>query len=102
FARPRTIAAQMRDIVPFSEIKARSAFMSRLALDMALERNREWVGWEGEILVDESGTVSGSWIGRNFAYKPIVIKRDGGMLGNFVRVKAVEAFPTHLEGEIID
>jgi len=98
FARPRTPAAEMKDTVPFSEVKARSVLMSRVALDVALERNRGWVGWEGEILVDEIGTVSGSWIGRNFAYKPVVVKGSGNMLGKRLCVKIVEASPTHLVG----
>jgi MiaB-like tRNA modifying enzyme len=100
FARPRTPAAEMKDTIPFSEVKARSAFLSRVALEVALERNRRWVGWEGEILVDEPGTVSGSWVGRNFAYKPIVVMGCGGILGKKLHVRVVEASPTHLVGSL--
>ncbi len=102
FARPRTPAAAMRDTVPFSEIKRRSAMLSGLASKIALERNREWIGWEGGILVDEAGKVAGSWVGRNFAYKPVVLKSKENLLGKVVRVKIYDVFPTHLVGALLD
>jgi len=98
FGRPRTPAAQMENAVPFSELKERSAILSRLASRIAFERNREWVGWKGEVFIDEIGKVPGSWIGRNFAYKPIVIKSEKNLLGKVVNVEIFNAFPTHLEG----
>ncbi|MEM1589151.1 MAG: tRNA (N(6)-L-threonylcarbamoyladenosine(37)-C(2))-methylthiotransferase [Candidatus Bathyarchaeia archaeon] len=101
FARPRTPAAQMKDTVPPPEIKERSAIISHLALEIALERNKEWIGWEGEVLVDEPGTVSSTWVGRNFAYKPIVVHCEGDMLGKLVRVKVAEFSSTHLKGKLI-
>jgi MiaB-like tRNA modifying enzyme len=102
FARPGTEAAKMKEnFVPFGEIKHRSITASNLARIIALERNKRWVGWSGEILVDEAGKVQGSWIGRNFAYKPIAIKCVDNLLGETLHVKVLKAFPTHLEGEII-
>ena len=101
FARPRTPAAAMSDTVPFPGIKRRSAMLSSLASKIALEKNREWVGWEGEIFIDEAGKVAGSWIGRNFAYKPIVVKSEENLLGKVVHVKIYDVFPTHLEGALL-
>jgi len=105
FARPRTVAAEMqKEFVPFSEIKRRSGVAAELARKMAFEKNRRWVGWTGEVLIDEVGKVHGSWIGRNFAYKPIVLKNldFGDLLGKTLRVRVVKAFATYLEGEIIE
>lgn len=102
FARPGTPAATMRDAVPFSEVKRRSAILSSLTSKIALEKNREWVGWEGEILIDEVGKVAGSWIGRNFAYKPIVVKSTKDMLGKVVHTKIYDVTSTHLEGLLLD
>jgi len=76
--------------------------MARLAKQISLERNQRWVGWTGEILVDEKGKTSGSWIGRNYAYKPVVVKNNSTLLGTTLRVKIVDAFQTHLMGEIIE
>ncbi|MEM2394846.1 MAG: TRAM domain-containing protein, partial [Candidatus Bathyarchaeia archaeon] len=87
--------------LPFSEVKERSVTLSRLALRIALEKNMEWIGWEGEILIDERGTVLNSWVGRNFAYKPVVVRSTANLLGKTVQVKVLKAFTTHLEGEIL-
>ncbi len=101
FARPRTAAAEMQeDFVPFQEIKRRSGFVARLAREVAFEKNQRWVGWTGEIFVDEVGKISGSWVGRNFAYKPITIRDAADLLGKTLRVKVVGGFPTYLEGNV--
>lgn len=101
FARPRTAAAEMQeDFVPFQEVKRRSSFVARLAREVAFERNQRWVGWTGEIFVDEVGKISGSWVGRNFAYKPITIRDAADLLGKTLRVKVVGGFPTYLEGNV--
>ena len=103
FARPRTTAAEMQEsFVPFQEIKRRSSLAARLARAVAFEGNQRWVDWTGEILVDEVGKISGSWVGRNFAYKPIAVKSDDNLLGNVFYVKVVRAFSTHLEGEVVE
>jgi threonylcarbamoyladenosine tRNA methylthiotransferase CDKAL1 len=104
FARPRTAAAEMREeFVSSTEIKRRSSLTAKLAKKIVYERNRRWIGWTGKILVDEVGKVPGSWIGRNFAYKPVVLKNVG--YGNFhgkaLHVRIARVFVTYLEGEIV-
>jgi MiaB-like tRNA modifying enzyme len=101
FARPGTPAAKMENTIPYSEIKERSTALSHLAAKIALEKNLEWSNWEGEILIDEYGKVSGSWIGRNFSYKPIAVKSNENLLGKVVHVRISNVFPTYLEGELI-
>jgi len=104
FARPKTTAVDMyEDFVSSQEIKRRSGLTAKLAKKVAFDRNQRWIGWTGEVLVDEIGKVSGSWIGRNFAYKPIVLKNSGSgdLIGKTFRVKVVKAFTTYLEGEIV-
>ena len=101
FARPGTAAATIsKGVIEQAEIKRRSTEMARLAKQVSLKRNQRWVGWTGEILVDEKGKVSGSCVGRNFAYKPVVVKSISNLLGKTLRVKIVEAFQTHLASEI--
>ncbi len=102
FARPKTPAAEMNSPVSLSQIKERSAALARLVAKIALERNQSWIGWHGEILVDEVGKVEGSWVGRNFAYKPVVVRSYENLLGKKLNVKIVRAFSTHLEGEIVE
>lgn len=100
FARPGTAAVEMRDgVVEPVEIKRRSSEAARLVKQVSLERNKRWVGWTGDVFVDERGKVAGSWIGRNFAYKPVTLKSSGNLLGKTLRVKVVEAFSTYLAGK---
>jgi threonylcarbamoyladenosine tRNA methylthiotransferase CDKAL1 len=102
FARPTTAAADMRDaFVESAEIKRRSRAAANLARQIALERNHRWIGWSGEILIDEKGKIPGSWIGRNFAYKPTVVKSSANLFGKTLNVKVTEAFSTYLSGTIL-
>jgi threonylcarbamoyladenosine tRNA methylthiotransferase CDKAL1 len=101
FVRPGTAAAEMQDaFVQPAEIKRRSAEAAKLAKQVSLERNQRWVGWSGKVLVDERGKVPDSWIGRNFAYKPVTVKSSANLLGERLQVKVVKAFSTYLEGTI--
>jgi MiaB-like tRNA modifying enzyme len=103
FARPKTEAAQMQNgLVEIDEIKRRSNVAAQLAKRISLERNKHWVDWVGEILVDEKGKVEGSWVGRNFAYKPIVVRSSGDLLGKTVMVKVLEASASCLKGAIVE
>jgi MiaB-like tRNA modifying enzyme len=102
FARPKTAAAQIREgIVEPEEIKRRSAVTAALAKQYSFEQNKRWSGWAGEVLVDENGKVEGSWVGRNFAYKPIAIKSSSNLLGKTLSVKVTKAYPTYLAATII-
>jgi MiaB-like tRNA modifying enzyme len=98
FARPRTAAAAMQDVVVEpAEIKRRSSEAAKLVKQVSLKKNQRWVGWTGEVLIDEKGKVPGSWIGRNFAYKPVTVKSSADLLGKTLRVKVVKVFSTYLE-----
>jgi MiaB-like tRNA modifying enzyme len=101
FARPKTAAAKIKNgLVDREEIKRRSTVAAQLAKRVSFERNQRWVGWVGEVLVDENGKVKGSCVGRNFAYKPVVIKGMNNLLGKTVKVRVVEASPTYLKGAL--
>jgi MiaB-like tRNA modifying enzyme len=102
FARPKTAAAKMQDgLVEQEEIKRRSTVAAQLVKRISLERNQRWVGWVGEVLVDEKGKMEGSWVGRNFAYKPVAIKSTDDLLGETVTVKIEAAAGTYLKGTIV-
>jgi threonylcarbamoyladenosine tRNA methylthiotransferase CDKAL1 len=101
FARPRTAAAEMGDdFVELAEIKRRSSAVANLARRISFERNQRCIGWTGKVLIDEKGKIPGTWIGRNFAYKPITIKSSANLLGKTLCVKTLKAFSTHLAGTI--
>jgi len=100
FPRPGTPAEKMEQL-DVRLIKNRSRRLTEIVKKISLERNKRWLGWKGEILIDEKGR-GFSWIGRNFAYKPIVVKSNENLIGKFLNVKIVKAFQTYLEAEIID
>jgi MiaB-like tRNA modifying enzyme len=103
FARPGTLAAGMEGyFVSLAEIRRRSRMMAELARKVGSETNRGWTGWTGEILIDEKGKIPGSWVGRNFAYKPIAVKSADSLMGKTLKVRVVRAFPTHLEGNVVE
>ena len=100
FVRPRTPAAEMcDDFVELQEVKRRSGVAAELVRGISLERNQRWIGWSGEVLIDEKGKVPHSWIGRNFAYKPVAVKSSTDLLGKTIQVKILNAFSTYLAGE---
>jgi MiaB-like tRNA modifying enzyme len=82
--------------VPTDIKKERSRKLTELAKEIALVRNREWIGWEGEVLITEKK--ENSWLCRNFAYKPIFIKSERDLSGQFVNAKIVDE---NLKGELL-
>jgi len=100
FSRPNTAAEKLTPLSP-KEVNRRSKEMAELSKKVSFEKNEAWVRWEGVALFDERGKM-GSWLGRNFAYKPIVAKAGKSPLGKFVRVRVVNAFSTYLEAEVIE
>jgi len=101
FPRPHTVAEKMEPRVSLQEVSERSKKMAKLAKKVSLGKNRKWIEWEGKVLVDEKGKVANSWIGRNFAYKPIVVRSNVNLLEKCIDVKVVKAFTTYLRAEIL-
>lgn len=95
-ARPGTDAALMNQI-EVSEVMRRSKIVFEMANKIFHERNQEWIGWEGEVLFDESsdGTVKG----RNYAYKPVMVD-DKVKIGQKAVVKITDATKHGLYGQI--
>jgi MiaB-like tRNA modifying enzyme len=96
--RPNTLAAKMKQI-PTNIKKARSRKITELVKKIVVEKNSTWIGWQGEILVNEKGKEG--WVGRNYAYKPVVVHADENLLGKFVKVRIVKATNV-LFGEILE
>jgi len=99
FSRPKTAAESLVPLPPM-ELNRRSREVAELSRKVSFEKNRAWIGWEGTVLFDERGKGE-SWMGRNFAYKPVVVKACESLLGRFVPVRVVNAFSTYLEAEIM-
>ena len=99
WSRPGTDAATMPGQLHGRETKERSRVMSRVFKEISLEQNQRWIGWSGEVLVNEHGR-DGSVMGRNPSYKPVVIKKEIE-LGSLVHVKIVDAKTSYLLASLI-
>jgi MiaB-like tRNA modifying enzyme len=93
--RPGTPAAKMRQLKPGIG-RERTRKVTEVFEKNELEKNKNWIGWSGDILIDEKGS-KGGFVGRNFAYKPIVVKK--AKLGEIVKVKIVNATNDYLSGQ---
>ncbi len=89
--RPGTEAAKMKQL-PVKVINERSKKLMKIVKKIQLEQNKKWIGWEGEVLVDE--IKENNIVGRNFAYKPVVLNE--GKLGGFKTVEVNSVSHTSL------
>ncbi len=86
--REGTVAAKMKQLTE-RYVKERSRALTLEFERIAEENNRKWLGWEGNILINEKGK-DGSWVGRNYAYKPVIVKGDF-KLGDEIKIKVSES-----------
>jgi threonylcarbamoyladenosine tRNA methylthiotransferase CDKAL1 len=100
FPRPNTPAAAMKGQVQGSITKTRSEDMAKLFGRLSTEKNLKWLGWKGEVYVDKKGK-PGTFIGRNHAYKPVVVASKENLLGRQVVVEIAEARKNYLIGKIV-
>jgi len=96
-ARPNTIAAKMKQINP-KIVNKRSKLLHDLTTKISFEKNKEWIGWKGEVLVDQK--IKDFVVGRNFAYKSVVIK-ENIPLGKIVEAKIFRAGKHSIFGQIV-
>jgi len=94
-ARPGTEAIGMKQL-PVNIINQRSKDLPSIVKKIQLKKNKKWVGWRGEVLIDE--IKNGGIFGRNFAYKPILLKY--GKLGEFKKVEITNVSSTSLFSEL--
>ncbi len=95
--RPMTEAKRLKNLA--SEIvKFRTSRVSAVADMVKSKRNRKWIGWSGNVVVEEK-TYNGV-LARNFAYKPIVVKDETLKVGENIMVKIVDSAEGYLFGEV--
>ena len=93
--RPGTEAASMKQL-PTEIKKERSRIASKLVNELSLEKNKEWLNWKGEALVDEWNPKTQQTLGRNYAYKSIISGSDKKEMGMFKKVKIKDVSGTCL------
>ena len=104
--RPGTVASKYTR-VDTSIVKARTKKLHEVIREVTHGRNVQWMGWEGEILIDE---VNDKFIqGRNYAYKAVVLNdvlpeikiERNQLLGKILTVKIKEVSNFCLKGSIM-
>jgi len=98
--RPKTPAEKLEQL-PRNIVNERSERMSEIVRKISFEKNKEWIGWEGPVLVSKRGKEAGQWLGRNPAYKLVLVENKENLLGKFVKVRIKEAGYSHLTGVLI-
>lgn len=108
-ARPKTLAARMPQIHG-RIIKQRSTLLAKEFYGIAVQQHRRWLGWKGNIIIDEVGKEgTDTFVGRNYAYKPVIVKKKLGekkgskqkkqvKLGDIIKVKITETTRNDLRG----
>ncbi|MBL7056986.1 tRNA (N(6)-L-threonylcarbamoyladenosine(37)-C(2))-methylthiotransferase [Candidatus Woesearchaeota archaeon] len=97
YPRPRTLAAKM---IPLDTMikKARSKKLTNL--NKTHISNAEWIGWEGEIIVDDVGNED-SFLGRTNSYRQIVV-RGKNLFGKHLKVRVVDICRDYFVGSKIE
>ena len=98
-ARPGTEAARMDGQIHGNESKVRSTILTEVYLIQNKVHSERWIGWQGQILIDEKGKED-SWSGRNYAYRPVIVKGDF-KLGDIVNVRVTDVTAFDLRAEVI-
>ncbi len=94
--REGTIAYKMKQI-PSITAKERSKVLTDIHYNISLERNRELLGLDFDVIVTEKG--KRNFLGRTDGYRPVILKN--GEIGKHYRVKITDAEPFYLYGEIL-
>jgi MiaB-like tRNA modifying enzyme len=79
--------------------KERTKKLTELCNELALKANKLWIGKKCDVLIDEYNNQKKNWIGRNYAYKPVVLLGEHDY-NELVNVRITDASYTYLKGEI--
>ena len=99
--RPSTAAVLLKTLSE-EVIQDRFSSLASICQNITILQNEKWVGWEGYVVINEKSPEEKQWIGRNFAYKPILVEGNF-KLGDIVKVKIKinKHLPLELRGEIV-
>jgi len=97
--RSKTPAAKLR-MLPGEQIKRRLKITTELINNISRLQNERWLGWVGEILIDGKGELEKQWIGRNVAYKSVIVEGDY-TLGQVLKVKIENVNSSDLKGKVV-
>lgn len=91
--RKGTLAEKLERLKP-EIVNKRSAKLHNLIKKLQNKKNKKWIGWKGEVLIDEIGNKN--LLSRNIFYKPIVTE---GKIGEFKNLEIIDAYSTYFIGK---
>ena len=98
-ARSQTVAVKMKDTVSPVEKKEREEALNDILKITALEKNKEFINKEVEVLVQDN--IKGFSIGKTSHFKTIKFPGRRCQIGTFVKTKVLDATSWGLKGESI-
>jgi len=105
--RPGTAALRLKDDISLKEKERRYKILTEILKKTALEKNKKFIGKEVEALPEEEK--NGFLIGKSRHYKTVKIdlkpkayNLKPNFIGNFIKVKIIDALPWGLKGILIE
>lgn len=96
--RKGTKACSMTQL-PTEVIKERVKGISQIYSEISKEKSKRWERWKGKILI--TGKKEGKYVGRNFAYRPILIEGRENILGKSVDVQITNTSGGEMMGQLL-
>jgi len=96
---PGTKASSIPTIHP-DEVRRRAIEMTNLHNQIAISKNKGYVGKDFECLIDEK-SFGDFWIGRLDNYKPVMIKSKDKLLGQKLKINIFDANNHYLFGNLL-
>jgi len=94
--RAGTQGAKLIDNISNKEKKERERILNDILKETALKKNKEYIGKEVDALIDtKKGNKN---IGKTKEYKTIVVESKKNLIGQFIKVKIIEASSWGLKG----
>ncbi len=101
-ARPGTPAAAQVDDVPVAEKKRRLTLLQQKINQLGLQISRRMVGTEQTVLVTQLSKKDPNQLaGRTENNRVVNFDGEASLIGQFVRVRILEALPNSLRGELV-
>ena len=98
--RPGTKAKNMKQ-VDSREIKERSIRLSMIFRNSLNDMNKDWLGWEGKVLILHGGSKPNQAFGRNFAYKNIFLDDSKSPYGEFISAQIYKVKGFNLYAKLV-
>ena len=102
FGKRPGVSLEGLEDVPLKVVNERSRMVSELTRQISLEKNNCWIGWEGDVLITKKGKSANHWIGRNPAYKLVLVESQECILGEMANVRISRATPWYLAGSLAE